>query len=423
MQAWLEHFGRPPETPEEWQAFSEWQTAYDGTDEEVRAEYQKLLETEGPTLRTLSYDCIPGDQQEIGHEVDTQISESDHDGDWGSYHSYQTATTRFGEYCSGDIGLEYYCGVLYFENLSIPNNARIHKAILQFFSKTGPDWYEKNDKPEKLIVGGYANDCPQTNYQARYWPRTNARKEWNLTESWETEQWYSSVDISCVIQELVDENDTLDSCTIFLDGDYISNFPNFPRRVYDYSEDPTKAAKLILWWTSDIVEESTGGVVCDGAAEDTTGFMWDTYGGIVCDGTSVAGFCFDEVMQGGVVCTGKAPLSVIVPMQGGILAGGAADFWGSSTLVSSGGVKIGPAKWFNTYCYCMKISRDSPCRLLWYYFLVREYLEGFSEDAYLVTDSEGHQLSAYVVSYAENILTLLFKCRLEQGVNNFFLYW
>lgn len=273
-----------------------------------------------------------------------------------------TVTTSGGGGGGGGAGFYNLNSFLTFRNIPIQKRVTVHKAFIRFTAQSAASATDHdNDEDEvNIMISGHDTDDsspPETGEEAFDLDRTTSCINWDEIGHWTDETEYDSVDISCVVQEILDRAGWAsgNDITIFLE-DYASTSTggtNVTRRAYDYDDTPAKAAKLLIYYTLD--EEMDGGVVCNGTAHVSKSIQPAIVSaGVVCAGSAVVTSITTEViLPAGVVCSGTgdhatynevttgvgllaggtANMSVDEAPNGGLVCGGSAHMVGSQTVV------------------------------------------------------------------------------------------
>ena len=223
---------------------------------------------------------------------------------------------------------------------------RIRKAQLRFTAwrdlGTPPSYAAVNDT--EVTISGHCSagvarvptfeDQPSITIDMgggldEYWPRTATQILWNRPAVTGGNEFVTP-NIACIIQELIHREDWAsgDDVTILIDA--CTERPSGLQtkevhRVFDYDEDPDKAAKLEIWYTFVFEEDTSGGVVCGGSADVDLILAPRVSGGVVVSGSGATNI--EEGMDGGVVCGGSAAVEVTNSgnMTGGVVVGGDAS--------------------------------------------------------------------------------------------------
>lgn len=319
------------------------------------------------------------DEFESPHYVEVQVTGDTHnDGSWGYNASSSLTSSNFGyavflsmmslseedDVTLSALGLRQINNAYFtFNNVLIPSGARIRKSRLKFVS-VNDTYLDVDEQPWPLDVNIRAH-ChpdseinPTTALEIPYypfpgsfldWPRTATKKEWTSVEVWATDQIYYSPDISCVIQELINFEDwnSGQSIKLFIEESTpdvdTTLASDATRRPYDYSQDPTKATTLQVWYSYVHEESGQNGVVCGGSSEIDATYEATSDGGTVCRGVAdvfISGL-YDEIAEGGIEIGGSVTFTYDELADGGIDCGGTSDLLVTYEIILEGGAICG----------------------------------------------------------------------------------
>lgn len=204
----------------------------------------------------------------------------------------------------------FHSSYLTFRNILIPKRATVHYAVIRFTAQSNFQVVNNNDVVKMMICGHDTDDSepPTTAAQAEGMDRTTNCINWDDIVHWTDDTTYDSVDVACVVQEIVDREGWAsgNNITLFVE-DYNSDDRSLEfigRRAYDYSDTPANAAQLLVYYTMDEVMD--GGVVCGGSASSYKSFISETAEGVLCAGSTSSAMIFQPVISGGVLAAGNA---------------------------------------------------------------------------------------------------------------------
>lgn len=228
-----------------------------------------------------------------------------------------------------------------FKNVTIPDGAKINKALVTFKSQTTTTGTGNDVVVDITMVceDDYTIDCFPASGETdpADLPRLATSINWNINYNWTTDVNYSTPDLGCLVQERVDSTSWASGgdMTFLVITDGTATDSNATRSPYDYANDSTKAATLDIWWSLNANEEGSGGVVADGTALDSFVFNIVGTGGVVAGGSAlIEGATYTEEGSGGVICDGTASyfLSFNEDGTGGVVCGGEAVDWTNDFL-------------------------------------------------------------------------------------------
>lgn len=290
------------------------------------------------------------DGVEEGELVVLQITSTTKQGQWSDDNTFalNNETLQFGNTYIGDGGDQDRNVWLTFDNVTIPSGARIRKAQLVLTADDHGTGINSSDNVNVIIRGHCSPDSstdPDFSNQPidmSAWPRTWTFISWNAVEYWTDDVEYNSPDIGCVIAEIISQDgwSSGNSLKIFIEefnsGGGVSSAE---RRFWSYSDDPTKAAQLEIWYTSTDDETMSGGVIGGGSATLGESSSLTATGGAVVGGSSNASKVSDVTASGGVVGGGSSNTFItysVVPSNG-VIANGTSDTQGTFSIATIGG--------------------------------------------------------------------------------------
>lgn len=125
---------------------------------------------------------------------------------------------------------------------SIPNNAKITKAVLQVKAAVN-----STKRPKYLIKG--AKEVASNTFGAGARPsqraKTTASVAWDIAENWVQDTWYETPDIKAVIQEILDQAEYTGKAIALVIEDNVST-ANHYENIYDFNSGQANAARLVL---------------------------------------------------------------------------------------------------------------------------------------------------------------------------------
>lgn len=173
--------------------------------------------------------------------LSVQISTGPDDGIINSLSQYSNSGTSL---ASGSTSGITFNNWLRFQNVTIPKDAPIISATLTVVASNS------DTGTTNLKIAGEAADNPTAptgyaNYNTRV--LTTAQVDWDITDNWTAGDIINSVDISTIIQELVNRAgwSSGNALNIFVRNDSSSNY----RRIVAYNGTPAQAAILKVTYT------------------------------------------------------------------------------------------------------------------------------------------------------------------------------
>ena len=201
----------------------------------------------------------------------------------------------------------------------IPVNAIIKKAQIKMRAKPAPEFVNSNYNTATIKVRVYAGDLqmPQPTvggYEMCLPFDVTNQIEWTV-ENWQADQWYTTPDLSCIVQEFLDGDFTYGRGRsinfYFVICDPSSTTSDLSYRAYDWSDDPASAPILEVWYIPKFTAPAlTGGIVFIGSNEPTQVFVGRKQGGsLVFSGESIASVYRSYVGQGQLTFSGESEQS------------------------------------------------------------------------------------------------------------------
>ena len=174
-------------------------------------------------------------------------------GGGGSWNfSYNANNLVVGYYNTG----YYRCGVgLTFSNVAIPQGATITSAYLQLDARGNDSAIGVNSYISAENVDNSTNGwSTETDFESRYANRTAGNVTWDNIGSWVAGTWYTSPDISSVVQTIVNRPGWVSGNNLSLFWEDFSNQSaqtnSTMRRPVSYEGGASKAAILVVNYTN-----------------------------------------------------------------------------------------------------------------------------------------------------------------------------
>jgi hypothetical protein len=176
--------------------------------------------------------------------IKTGANDCDSIGDGGGFSSSRSSLT-FGLYQGDDFSVS-----LTFDSVNVPQGATINSAVITVVSD---DAYSGQTINLKIAAVDVDNASPFTQDSDFNNPTlTTAKVDWDLTDNWTFEGSFSTVDISTVIQEIVDRGSWVaenninlliyndgssgDNSRAFMSADHGDGLVVVPKLIIDYTE-------------------------------------------------------------------------------------------------------------------------------------------------------------------------------------------
>ena len=139
------------------------------------------------------------------------------------------------------------CGTAVRFVLNVPQGATINQAYLEWRSSGGTS----NTTCNVIVKAADEDDAaaPTDYTDATTRTRTTAAGTWSAVEAFVSFNWHNSVDLSAVIQEIVDRGGWVSGNHILLFVDENSSSANAYRDSISYDDDPASAPKLFVDYT------------------------------------------------------------------------------------------------------------------------------------------------------------------------------
>lgn len=236
---------------------------------------------------------------------------------------------------------------LTFRSVQIPVGSIINKATITFTCFEGDESSTVNvDITGHLTANSTTNpSAGESNYPFNHttWARTSTVVNWEMG-SWSTDNTYTTPDVACIIQEIIDAGWTQgNALKFFFDDGGVYSGAN-AHKAKDYTENSSETAQLKLWYSPAYSETGTGGVLIGGEV------------------TVTQLFSYNETADGGFLIGGSATVTQLFSysdtMTGGFLIGGEADVHIATTYFETmvGGMVLGSAPFSNGYRYRQLIT-------------------------------------------------------------------
>lgn len=278
------------------------------------------------------------DGVEAGNYFSTQIAATTDDGTFGWGVTQTSGSVEFGK---NEISTQpvYYHGFFRFTNITLPSNARIRKAQIEFIAQNDSLSLNDQDYNIRALCDSDVTSVPINLIVDTDNPRTATSIPWT-EETWIQDNVYYTPDIACLITELINMDGWASGNDIMLLVETVHNTTEVSyREPYDYTDNSANAAELQIWYSFAYDDDATGGVVTDGIAGVTSNVTQTVSGGVVTGGESRIYGSQTVDTSGGAVAGGTATVSVTVSIGGGAVAGGTSEV--AVGFVMQGGVVTG----------------------------------------------------------------------------------
>lgn len=284
------------------------------------------------------------DHMESGTTAIKSLNSSLDDGSWSPGFSALTNGTMFIGQVDDPMGCWFT-----FRSVGIPKGSRMRKAFLTI-TRNGTSWgVAPQDGTCNAKISAHLTPDSATNPtwwldqleanrpSGSKWPRTEIAIDWdNIPDFTVADPTHNSSDISCLIQEIINQPDWAsgNAIKIFLEDNGSVGY----RQIYSYEEDSALSAKLTYWYSpGDYTAD--GGISLAGNTSSVAAFNLVT-GSLIASGGTVAGGEADALIVKREVASG------------GARAGGTAETFVYRSIVASGGVVGGGlASLIATYHY------------------------------------------------------------------------
>jgi hypothetical protein len=160
---------------------------------------------------------------------------------WGLTEAYQYAGSKDGSNYK-------YGGGMRFTNIVIPQGAVIVNAYLSFYaySSSGTVVRTKISAEDVDNPSTFADDAAA--FDSRYATHTSAMVEWDSISAWSSGVWYNSVNISSVVQEVVNRGGWVSGNSIVIFWEDFDGRSDVGARRIAYSADGYYYNKLYIEW-------------------------------------------------------------------------------------------------------------------------------------------------------------------------------
>ena len=317
---------------------------------------------------------------------------------------------------------------LTFRAVPVPVRATINKAFIRFTASSAFADPNNYDTVNVMLTGHDADDSspPTDAATADGMTRTSACINWDSLANWTDDVTYDSVDVACIVQEIVDRAGWAsgNDMTLFVEEYDSTSYGgrHTTRRAFDYGTTPAKAAQLFVYYTID--EAGSGGLLVGGTATVSSG-RYGT-GGLVLGGTAEITGTSIEYPSGGLVLGGESTVTSGQDRfcSGGLVLGGESAVGIVYNEVGSGGLVIRSAPWLYRKLLTVPegaIGEDFDK----FYLPVATTIAGCSETVLFTTltgDTLAHEVRQFDADTER--LWAFVKLPLDADTDNdFYLYW